>query len=325
MGLGHHGDLPDLLAGLVVGHVNDGDGAAGDVAVLVQGQIVTGDLPGGVAHAGDGHFALLVVDGDMDMGHLEHVHLGVVLQDLRGGVRAALLVKFAYHAHVGGDHDDVGLIADLGDGLLHAVADGGIGAVLNAFLAAVPGGDVGGGDADDGQLDAAALDDGPALAGNILAPGVKDVGGQDGELRLPHDLEHIGNAVVELVVAQGHGVELHVVHGGQDRMGLVGGLVVDLVDHDGPLDVVSGVDEEGIGILLPYLLDVGIEAGHAVIVGLLVILVAIAPDACVEIGGAKDRDMGLVFCSGSLAFRSHRGGQQGDCHHQSQQDGEKLS
>ena len=253
------------------------------------------------------------------MGHLQYIHLGVILQNLIAGVGAVLLVELGEHAHVGGDHNDVRLIADLSDGVFHGQIGSLVGALLNALLAAVPDGNVRGDDADDGQLHAAPLHDGPALAGDVLAVRSADIGRQDGEVRLTQDLVHVGDAPVELVVAQGHGVIAHVVHGGHDGVGIIGRLVVQVVGHDGPLDVVAGIHQEGVGALLAHLLDIGVQPGHAVVGGLRVVLVAVAPDIAVHIRGGKDGD-GLLPLGGKGG-----GGQQGHSHHQGQQSGEKLS
>ena len=283
MGLGHQGDLPELLAGGHAGHIHNLHRAVNDLIVGVQGQIKAGDVPAAVAHAADDGGALLLVDHHVVVGHLEHVDLRVVVQNLLGGVGAALLVKFGVHAHVGGHHDYVGLVADLVDGLADGHVGGLIDGVVNAVLAAVPDGDIRGDHADDGQLHAAPLHNRPARAGDRLALGAGDVGGQNREAGLSQNGLHGGDAPVELVVAQGHGVIAHVVHGGDDRMGLLRGLVIQIVGHDGALDVVAGVDEEGVGVLGPHLLDVGVEPGHAVVVGLRVVFVGIAPDISVHV------------------------------------------
>ena len=79
MGLGHQGDVPDLLAGLHALHVHDGDGAFHHIVVSVQGQVKAGDLPAAVADAANDGVPLLLIDGDMVVGHLEHVDLRVVI------------------------------------------------------------------------------------------------------------------------------------------------------------------------------------------------------------------------------------------------------
>ena len=320
MGLGHQGDVPDLLAGGDVGHVHDLHGGVHHVVVLVQGEVEAGDVTAAVAHAADDHVALLLVDYHVVVGHLEDVDLRVVVQDLLGGVGAALLVKLGVHAHVGGDHDHVGLIADGVDGLAHGHVGGLKGGVLDALLAAVPDGHIGGDHADDGHLHAIPLHDGPARAGDELAVGVGDVGGQDGELGLGEDGLHGGDAPVELVVAQSHGVIAHVVHGGDDGVGLLRGLVVQVVGHDGALDVVAGVDEDGVGVLRPHLLDVGVQAGHAVVGGLGVVLVGEAPDIAVHIRGAQDGD---VLLAGVGLSGQGGGGEHGCRHAQGEQDGQQ--
>ena len=96
-------------------------------------------------------------------------------------------------------------------------------------------------------------------------------------------------------------------------MGLIRGLVVEVVGHDGALDVIAGVDEDGVGILRPDLLDVGVEAGHAVVVGFLVVLVGVAPDIAVHIRGAQDGEVGLPLpgCEGSGCRSGQHGGRHG--------------
>ena len=292
--LGYQRNGADLLAGSHAGHVHDLHGGGGDVVIGVQSQVKAGNVPAAVAHAADDHVALLLIDHHMVVGHLEHVDLRVVVQDLLGGVGAALLVKLGVHTHVGGHHDHVGLVADLVDGLAHGHVGGLIGGVLDALLTAVPDGHVGGDHADDGHIHAVLLHDGPAGAGDALAVGAGDVGSQHGEVGLTQDGLHGGDAPVELVVAQGHGVIAHVVHGGDDGVGLVGGLVVDIVGHDGALDIVARVDEDGVGILSPDLLDVGVQPGHAVVVSLFVVLIGVAPDVAVHIRGAQNGDVLLI-------------------------------
>ena len=252
----------------------------------------------------------------MVVGDLEHVNLRVVVQDLLGGIGAVLFVELGVQAHVGGDHDEVGLCADLRDGGLHGGAGGLIGAAVDALLAAVPDGHVGGDHADDGHLHAVLLHDGPARAGDQLAVGPLHVGGQHGELGLADDLLHGGDAPVEFVVAQRHGIVAHVIHGGDDGMGLVRSLVVDVVGHNGALDVVARVDEDGVGILGAHLLDVGVEAGHAVVGALLVVLIAVAPDVAMHIRGAQNGDV-LAALGGQS--RRNEGDQQSHGHQDSQQ------
>ena len=261
------------------------------------------------------------------MGHLEHVHLGIDLQDLRGGVPAVVLIDvvLGLQAHVGGNQDEVGLIANLLDGLLDGLAGVLIGAIINALLAAVPAGDAGGGDADDGDLHAAGLHDSPARAGDQLAVLVRHVGAQDRELGLAQDGLHVLDAPVELVVAHGHGVIAHEVHGGDNGMGPVGGLVEDVVAHDGALDVVAGIDQDGVGVLLAHLLAVGVQAGHAAGIGFFIAGVVIAPDVAVHVGGAEDRDMGLAFCGRGFSLGGQGGGNHGKRQYQSQQNREDFS
>ena len=293
MGLLNEGQVPEGLAGLHVGHVHDGDGGGGHVLVGVYGHVEAGDIPSAVAYAAHRGAALRLVDHSVIVGHLEHVHLRVVLQDFQAGVGAIVLVKFRVGAHVRGDDNHVGGVADGGNGLFHGHVSGLKGGVLNALLAAVPDGHVRGDHADDGHLHAALLYDGPARAGDKSSVLVQHIGGQHGELGLSQNLEHGGNAPVELMVAQGHGVVAHEVHGGHDGVGLVGRLVVQVVGHDGALNVVARVDENGVGVLGPYLLDVGVQTGHAVVGALLAVLVAVPPGIAVQVGGGQDGQMSL--------------------------------
>ena len=318
MGLGHQGDGADLLAGSDAVHVHDLHSGGDDIVVGVQSQVEAGDVTAAVAGAADDGGALLVLDHRVVVGHLEHVDLRVIVQNLLGGVGAVLLVELGVHTHVGGDHDHVGLVADGGDGGLDGGVGGLIGAGLHTLLAAVPDGHVGGDHADDGHLHAVPLHDGPAGAGDEFTAGVLHVGGQNGEVGLAGDGLHGVDAPVELVVAQSHGVIAHEVHGGDDGVGLIGGLVVEVVGHDGALDVITGVDEDGVGVLGPDLLDVGVEAGHAVVGGLFIVLIGVTPDIAVHIGGAKDGD--VLF-----AFSGQSGGEGGGQHGDSQCAGQELA
>jgi len=160
------------------------------MVVLIQREVKAGDVTAAVAHAADDGIALRLTDHHMVVGHLEHVDLGVIVQDLLGGIRTAVFIELGIHAHVGGDHDHVGAVADLGDGILDGGIGGLVGTGLHALLAAVPDGHVGGDHADDGYLHAVLLHNGPARAGDKAAGGVLDIGGQDGELCLRKDLLH---------------------------------------------------------------------------------------------------------------------------------------
>ena len=183
---------------------------------------------------------------------------------------------------MGGHHDDVGLAADLLDTSGHGVGHRLKGQVSHALLGAVPAGDVGSGDTDNGHLHAAPLHDSVARAGEVAAVGVLDVGRQHRHVHLlQNGLESV-HTEIKLMVAQGPGIIVHVVEGGGHRV--AGGVLgVEVVGHDGALDVVAGVDEEGVGVLGPHLLDVGVEPGHAVVVGLRVVFVGIAPDISVHV------------------------------------------
>ena len=226
--------------------------------------------------------------------HLQDIHFRVVVEDLLGGVRAAFLIKLGVETHVGGDHDHVGLPVDGLDCFLDCGAGGLIGAFLDAGLAAVPDGHIGGDHADDGDLHAIPLGDGPACAGHKIAAGVLDIGCQHGEVGLTEDGLHGRDAPVELMVAKRHGIVAHLVHGGDHRMRLIRPLVGDVVGHDRALNVVTGIHQHHIGLLSPHLLDVGVQACHAVVGGLLVVLVAVAPRIAVHIRGAENGDVRLL-------------------------------
>ena len=189
---------------------------------------------------------------------------------------------------------------------IHRVGQGLKGQLLHALLGAVPAGDVGGVHADDGHLDAAPLHNGVARAGEIAAVGVLDVGRQDGHFSLIQDGFQGVNAEVELMVAQCPGVVAHVVHGGGHRV-VRGVLGVEIVGHDGALDIVARVDEDGVGILCPDLLDVGIQPGHAVVGALSVVLIGVAPDVAVHIRGTQNGD--VLLAAGGKGGR-HQGYQQ---------------
>ena len=274
------GHVPQALVGLHVLHGDGLHGGGGDLLVGVEGQVIADHLAGvvlGLAH-GDG----VVVDvGRMGVAHLEHVHLGALVQNGLGGVGAVGGV-LGLQARVGGDHDHVGLVADLLDALGHGVGHGLKGQLVHALLGAVPPGDVGGVHADDGHVHAAPLHDGVARAGEVAAVGVLDVGGQDGHVGLVDDGLELVHAEVELMVAQSPGVVLHIVERGGDRV--VGGVLgVEVVGHDGALDGVARVHQNGVGVLCPDLVDVGGDAGQAVPGALLHVLIGVTPDVAVGV------------------------------------------
>ena len=191
----------------------------------------------------------------MGVAQLEHVHLGALVQDGLGCIGAVGGV-LGSQAGMGGHHDDVGLAADLLDTSGHGVGHRLKGQVSHALLGAVPAGDVGSGDTDNGHLHAAPLHDSVARAGEVAAVGVLDVGRQHRHVHLlQNGLESV-HTEIKLMVAQGPGIIVHVVEGGGHRV--AGGVLgVEVVGHDGALDGVARVHQNGVGVLRAHLVDVG--------------------------------------------------------------------
>ena len=248
------GQLTQALVGLDALHGYGLHSGGGDLLVGVEGQVVAHHLAGivlGLTHR-DGR--AVDVSG-VGVAQLEHVHLGALVQDGLGCIGAVGGV-LGSQAGMGGHHDDVGLAADLLDTSGHGVGHRLKGQVSHALLGAVPAGDVGSGDTDNGHLHAAPLHDSVARAGEVAAVGVLDVGRQHRHVHLlQNGLESV-HTEIKLMVAQGPGIIVHVVEGGGHRV--AGGVLgVEVVGHDGALDGVARVHQNGVGVLRAHLVDVG--------------------------------------------------------------------
>ena len=91
MGLGHPGECPgSSWPGGHIGHVHDLHRGVHHVVVGIQGEVEAGDVPAAVPDATDDGVALLLIDHHMVVGHLEHVDLRVVVQDLLDLLRKTL-------------------------------------------------------------------------------------------------------------------------------------------------------------------------------------------------------------------------------------------
>jgi hypothetical protein len=175
----------------------------------------------------------------------DHVDLGDLLRE--GEI---LLV-----AEVGQDDDEVGLLLDLGqqspDGLRG-------GAELTA-LGGAAGRDLrrdGGDDADHADPDAVYLEEGPFRVAQRLSVGPGCVRAEHGEGRdLAVLLDH-RPAVVELVIADGHGVVAHRVHHREGRPAL------EEARDRGPGHAVSRVEKQHVGPDRPLALHVAGDPGH---------------------------------------------------------------
>ncbi len=210
-------------------------------------------------------------------------------------------------ATVGGNDDEVWLVVspdfdqplEGGGGIFPGVAF-----VVFGFF---PEGDGWGGEADDGDSDAL---DGFLKVGNErfgVGPAGDGVGGEPGETSDAAGGVHVFEAVVEFVVADGHGIKAHGVHDkhhgvdgegagrDSDAGGKTAGLFVGLVDafEWGALDGVADVDEEGVGGGFALFCYEGGDLGEAVIGGLLAEVV-VGVDVAVEVCGGEDRDFGCL-------------------------------
>lgn len=107
---------------------------------------------------------------------------------------------------------------------------------------------------DDADLLAALLDDDEGLdaVADLGARAGRDIGGDDGELDLVEEGGKAVLAVVEFMVADGHGVELHEVEKLGFRRALVGRV------EERALEIVAGVEQH---VLAGKLLALGIDGG----------------------------------------------------------------
>ncbi|MPM49096.1 hypothetical protein SDC9_95824 [bioreactor metagenome] len=227
----------------------------------------------------------------VSLGHLAHT-LGVVL---------------TVQTVVYGADDDVRLAVQLFEnfsGLLHGRGEGHVVVVRGVGL--LPDGNVGRVNTEQGHLHAVHVKDliGVQPARTIL---LVDVSRQRSALKLLDFLFHIVEPEVELVVSQGPGVIVKIVHGVDHG---VGDLVLEFLNVI-RLSGVAGVDQEQIGVRLPLRRDDRRRVGHAGL-AFLVGRVIIGVDHAVQVAGLENGNrLGFV--------RRQSGDRQADRHDQSQE------
>ena len=305
LGLGglNGGNVPQTLIRLHILHGHGFHSGSGDLLAAIEGQIIADHFARIVLGLANRDGAVIVDVGGVGVAQLQYIHFGTLIQNGLGGIGAVGGV-FSVQTRMGRNHNDIGAGADFVDALGHGVGHGRKGQIGHALLGAVPTGNVGRRHANDGHLDAAALHDGVTGAGEIGAVGVLDVGGQNRHLSLGQNGLEIVHAKVEFMVAQNPGVVLHVVEGRGYRV-ICRVLGIEIVGHNGALDGIAGVHQNGVGVFRPNLLDVGGNPGQTVSGALLHIFVGVAPDIAVGVRSADDGQMDLA------GFRRQGGGGEG--------------
>ena len=237
-------------------------------------------------------------DEDVVRGGLRVVHAVVeVAGDDDGDVGFSEEGFFLFGADVGEDDDEVGLGAELGDVAADGFDDGG-----GVPLAEEGGGgeeaEVIGHGADDADAEAVDFEDEPGVGGEGVVLGVDDVGGDHGVLRHFDEVAGLLPAVVEVVVAEGEGVEAEEVGDFEDGGGFVDG------GDGGALGEVAGVEEDAVGAVFALLADDGGEVGEAAVV------VGEGGEAGVEVVGVEDGE-GADF-GGEQKGRELEDGEEGE-------------
>ena len=256
--------------------------------------------------------ALVIGAGEDEVGVPGHQRVDPVdLGERDGGVFHALFIGGRADAGMRERHDDLRAfflhLRHPGLGGFHDVARGDV-----AFeVAAVPGHDLRRHEADeadfDGMLGAGTVDDRLVedhiglhqglVGGRRSACLGGDVGADHREGRAGQGLHQEVETVVELVVAEGRGVEAHGVHRGDDRVDIAFGhalFIGHVIAHRVALQEVAVVEQHRVGGLGANVGDMGGGAGEAHRVDRFVAVIVIGHDMDVQVGRLHQPQMRLA-------------------------------
>ncbi len=244
VGFFYEGEVSQPLIRIHVFHFDDFHRGVQDLVFIIQSEDELGNISAGIPCSADNRSALFLVEYHVVVTNLQNIHFGVVIKNFLSGVAPPFFIKFRVKSHVGGHHDNIRFISYFVDFSCNGNACGFIRMLFNAFLSAIPDGDIGCYHSDDGDLDTVSFDDGVPQSGNIVPFLVLHIGGKHGEFGLLHDGLHRLDSPVELMVTEGHNVIAHIVHGFHHRVLFFRPLIVQIIGHDRTLDSISPVDKE---------------------------------------------------------------------------------
>ena len=292
---------PDQLTRFIVSHINDGHFLSINLLILIKTKVDADNLTTEVLCPTYSNPVLHLCNRGMGMPNDKHINLRAKLKDSKASITASVNIILRIQSHMSNNYQDIDLvIQDIhypSCSRTYRGIDKGIG------LFTIPSWCIWIGKADDTDLYSRPLYYGVRQGGHG-AINSGHICGKHWEIcQFLHTFDQVLSKI-ELMVSQCKTVIIQEIHRTDDRM-LAFSLVIQIISHDIPLDNITIIYQDDSWMFLTHLRHIGSNAGHTVVVCLLVVLITESPDISMNICGGKNDQFLRLFWQGLCKEESH--------------------